>query len=219
MIIAKIFFTNFIYFMKTDKISFTSKINFVNTKTFNNFRHGSYIDYRKEFKLNDLEQSLRIGIVNADEFYTDEIRTCTAGGIIDTKNGKCAGFHIYDNLENEQNLKSIFKFIFNLVPNPDKALILGSKKLTFSNHSIPIFKTIFDELSTKIKNITSFEEHTFPFSESNIHYSLKDDIWTINSMYKERTSIIEKDILTEEDLKKCFKNIKLDNKDTIFFKE
>jgi hypothetical protein len=107
--------------------------------------------------------------------------------------------------------------IFELVPNPDRALLLGSKKLKFSPYSIPIFDKILEGLSKRIKNITVFREHIFPYSESDLHYSLKDDTWTIRSMFRPLTDYKEYDILSKETLEKSFKEIKLADGDCIQF--
>ena len=36
--------------MTVDKISFTSRINFVNSKSFEKFRHGAYVDFKKIYQ-------------------------------------------------------------------------------------------------------------------------------------------------------------------------
>lgn len=200
----------------TNNIAFTSRINFVNAKTFENFRCGTYIDFRKGCEI-VTPKFPRPDIYKTNEFYTEEVRTCTAGGVIDSKNGECLGFHIYDNLINEENADSIIENIFKLIPNPDKALLLGSKQLTCAKYSLPIFKKIYEGLSSRIKNITVFREHTLPISESNLHYSLKNDTWTVHSMYTELLNLKEHHILSENELQKCFKEVILSPDDTINF--
>lgn len=199
--------------MPDNNISFTSRINFVNSKMFDKFRHGSYIDIRKS---NNLSENLQFGISNSDEFYTDEVRTCTAGAIINSKTKQCVGFHIYDCLNNEEKIDDIINYILSFVEKPDKALLLGSKKIKCSNYSLPIFDKIYEKLASNIKNITTFKEHTFPFSESNLHYNAKNDIWTIHSLYRERINIKDNDVLSQNDIKKAFKEIKLADGDSIY---
>ena len=200
----------------TNNIAFTSRINFVNAKTFENFRCGTYIDFRKGSEI-VTPTFPRPDIYKTDEFFTDEIRTCTAGGVIDSKNGQCLGFHIYDNLTNEENVGNIIENIFKLIPNPDKALLLGSKKLACAKYSPTIFQKIYKGLSSGIKNITVFKEHIFPISESSLHYSLKNDTWTIHSMYRGFLNLKEQDLISESELQKCFKEIILSPDDTIHF--
>lgn len=212
--------------MTADKISFTSRINFVDAKTFEKFRRGTYIEFRKEFSPANIQNAqtpwfarfVRSDAVKADEFYTDEVRTCTAGGVIDTKTGQCAGFHFFDDLDNALNTKQMLNAIFHLVPNPDRALILGGKKLKCSNYSIPIFEEILKGLKAKVENITIFKEHNFPVSESDLHYNLKDDTWTIRSMYRYRTDLLHDHEVTDpEALKECFKEIKIADGDKLNF--
>ena len=216
-------------------ISFTSRINFVNTKTFDNcFRKGAYVDFRADNELTALDMITvkaveracgnkikhpRLDVLKSDEFYTDTVRTCTAGGVIDTKSGKAAGFHIYDSLANSEKIDDILENIFGNVETPDRAVILGSKNLRSSIYSIPIFQKLLKGISERVPNLTVFKEHTLPFSESNMHYSLKNDTWTIQSMYRPLTDYKEFDVASQEDLNKCFKEIKLANGDIITFGE
>ncbi len=208
-------------------ISFKSRINFVDRKVFDKFQKGIYVDFRPNNDFSALDMLMtkpspkikhpRMDVIKAKEFYTDTVRTCTAGGVINTKTGDAVGFHIYDSLDNLEKTDDILENIFGKIENPDRALIIGSKNLKFSYFSIPIFKKIFEGISERIKNITIFREHTFPFSESDIHYSAKNDTWTIRSMYRPLTDIKEIDIQSNEDLNKCFKEIKLANGDEISF--
>ena len=50
-----------------------------------------------------------------------------------------------------------------------------------------------------------------------MHYSLKDDIWTIRSMFRPLTDYKEYDILSKETLEKSFEEIKLADGDCITF--
>jgi len=209
-----------------NNISFTSRINFVDRKTFDNFRRGAFVDFRPQcvtegFDIN-LDKSKgfvndKLCMVKADEFFTEGVRTCTAGGLVDSKSGVAIGFHYYDDLANLNSVDKFIKKIFSMVPNPDKALILGSKDLKFSTYSLPIFKKIQEAISSKVANISIFKEHIFPFSETHLHYSLKDDSWTINSMYRPLTDIQEFDVLSEDIMKKCFKEVSISNGDNLYF--
>lgn len=218
--------------MCMDNISFTSRINFVDNKTFNNFRKGAYVDFRSEQEITAIDRltlklvekfsgngikNPRLDVIKSDEFYTDGVRTCTAGGIVNTKTGEAAGFHIYDCKGSLEKVDDILENLFAHVKNPDRAVILGSKNLKTAEFSIPIFKKLCDGISEKIQNVTQFREHIFPYSESNLHYSAKNDTWTIHSMFRPLTDIKEFDITSRETLDKCFKEIKLANGDTLTF--
>lgn len=206
-------------------ISFKSRINFVDAKTFDRFRRGDYIEFRADNNLSAFDLLMlkcskdirrpRIDVLKSDEFYTEAVRTCTAGGVIDTKTGEAAGFHIYDSLDNLENIDNILDNIYGNVKNPDRALILGSKDRRLSSYSIPIFQKIYEGIAKRVRNITIFKEYIFPFSESDLHYSLADDTWTIHTMFKGKNDMREHHILSEEDLDKCFKEFIIANGDTL----
>ena len=215
-----------------DNLSFTSRINFVDKKTFENFRRGTYIDFRPDNdlsfldlqKIREIEKELgskinhpRLDVVKADEFSTDSVRTCTAGSVVDTVNGEAAGFHTYDSLSNFEHVDDILDNLFWRVKNPDRAFLIGSKNLKGSEFSCPIFQKLYEGIAKHVKNVTIFREHLFPFSESDFHYSLKNDTLTINSMYKPLTDWREFDIKSKEDLNKCFKEIKVADGDIVTF--
>ena len=210
--------------MAVDKVSFTSRINFVDAKTFEKFRTGSYIDFRRDINFRNEDANspwfakiVHSDIVKAKKFYTDEIRTCTAGGVIDSKTGECAGFHFFDSLENHENTDLMLEAIFSLVPNPDRALILGGKKLAVADYSMPIFEKILKGLKSKIENVTVFKEHFYPFSESDLQYNIKKDTWTIHSMYRPLTEIKTYCVNSKDRLKNCFKEVEIAKGDSLDF--
>ena len=224
---------NFIISM--NDISFTSKYQIVDSKTFEKcFQKGAYVDFRANNDLSALdlkeikriEQEIgskinhpRLDIVKADEFNTGTVRTCAAGGVVDTKNGEAAGFHIFDCLFNFETIDDILENLFWRVKNPDRAFIIGSKTLTNSDYSKPIFRELHKGISQRVPKVTVFREHVFPYSESDIHYSVKNDTWTIHSMYKPLTDYRQYDVLAEEDLHKCYKEIKMADGDVLIFPE
>ena len=212
--------------MKANQVSFKSRINFVDAKTFEKFNRGKYIDFRRHLDLDYYAQNNRrpwfakpvhSDIARANEFYTDEVRTCSAGGIVDLKTGKCAGFHFLDSVDNFEKIDDMLKTLFELVPNPDRALILGSKKLVCANYSIQIFEKILKGLKNKIDKVTVFREHKFPYSESDLHYNIKNDTWTIHSMFRPLTDIKVHAVDSANKLESCFKNIEISNGDSIHF--
>ena len=228
--LTKIFFTIFILSM--NDISFTSRINFVDRKAFDGFRKGDYVDFRANNDLTAIDlltlravekltggeiKHPRLDVLKSDEFYTEEVRTCSAGGVVDTKTGEAVGFHIYDSFDNSERVQDVLENIFGRVKNPDRALILGSKNLKFSTYSIPIFRELYEGIAKRVPNVTIFREHTLPFSESNMHYSLKNDTWTIQSMYRPLTGIKEFDVSSQDELNKCFKEIRIANGDVVTF--
>ena len=55
-----------------------------------------------------------------------------------------------------------------------------------------------------------------PWSESDIHYSVKDDTWTIHSMYRPLTHYKEREVTSIEDLNEAFKSVKLAEGDSLY---
>ena len=172
---AKKFFRSFIFGM--NGVTFKSRINFVNRIQYDKIEKNNYIKFLELNKKVSQIPTLfkkepmrnRTDILKSQDFYTEGVRTCTAGGVINTKTAEAAGFHIFDNLYNDENVDEILENIFDRVKNPDRALLLGSKLLKCSIYSIPIFQKIYDGISKRIKNVTIFREHVFPFSESNLN--------------------------------------------------
>jgi len=205
--------------MKADNVTFKSKINFVSEKAFDKFRHGAYADVRRLQTLPEYSIKCRAGMTDADEFYTDEVRTCTAGGLINTKTRKAIGFHYYDDLSNLQNLEKFLKYLFDQIKEPDRALLIGGKNLKYSNYSLPIFDKFKEVFSKKIKILSVFQEHLFPFSESNIHYSAPKDEWTIHSMFRPKTGIVDNDLTSPDLFDCCFREIKIADGDSLFVDE
>jgi hypothetical protein len=212
-------------------VSFTSRIKFVDRNAFDSLRKGAYVDFHPDdtytafdmLKLKEIEKMFRgirnprLDVLKADEFYTDTVRTCTAGGVVDTKTGEAAGFHIFDCLRNSEKIDDILDNIFGRVKNPDRALIVGSKTLSGSDFSIPMFEKIYEGIAKRVPKVTVLREHTLPYSETNMHYSLKNDTWTLQSMYKPLTDYREFDVKSGEDLQKCFKEIKIADGDEMIF--
>jgi hypothetical protein len=193
--------------MKTDRISFTSKINFVDSKTFEKFcRNGKFVDWGRKEK----------GIVIAPEIYTEEIRTCTAGGVIDSLRQMVAGFHYLDGIEEFSHLEDFVEGLFSVIKLPERALLIGGKYLKHAVYSLPNFYEMSNMIKARVPKTTIFGEHNLPWSESNFHYSLKTDTWTINSMYRSLTDCKEHQVLSKEDLYTAFKSIELAEGDTLF---
>lgn len=192
--------------MKTDRISFTSKINFVDLKTFDkNFRKGKYIECRENG--ND--------IVIAPEFFTEQVRTCS-GMVLKGLLRKVAGCHRYDNETNYNNLPKFLHDLFEVIKAPDSAIIIGGKDLSDSIYSMPIFKGICEGVKERVPKVTIFGQHRLPWSESHFHYSAKEDTMTINSMYRPLTDYREHQVLSKEDLYKAFEYVELADCDTLY---
>lgn len=192
--------------MKTEQVSFTSRINFVTAAQFENkFLRGKYIGFK----------NLARPLLKADEFYTTEIRTCTAGGLVNTKTGESVGFHYYDDMEHNTNIHIFQDKMFNSIKDPDRAFIIGGKDLKFSPYSLANFNEIKDAITKRVPFVSYFKEHIFPLSESSIHYDLYDDEWTINSIYKPLNKTVDFDVMSRAMMKIAFREAKIANGDTL----
>ncbi len=191
--------------MINDTIAFTSNIRFVDRAT-----------YAKLNKIN------KIGfwhntpnILKADEFSSEGIKTCIGGGFINPFK-EAEGFHFWDDLTNKRRFPDLINSLFRFVKNPQRALLIGSKKLDGAFYSVEQFERFKKVLYERIKNVTIFERHRYANSQSHYHYSLGSDTWSIFSEYRKTDDgcyIQVKDLKT---LRECFVNIKIANGDRLF---
>ena len=193
--------------MEVSKISFTSNIKFVNAETFEKVKCGNFIPWSPFSRY----------IQKADEFFTESVRTCTSGALINTKAQKVLAFHIFDSLEHLKELPEILDYMFKSINNPDKALLLGGKNVCVKPYSLDMFQGIKRELNKKIKDLTVFEEHRFPNAETNMCYSLKNDTWYINSNFRNKNAIDFSSVSSEDTLNECFKKVKISPNDQLIF--
>ena len=156
----------------TQPVSFKSRINIVTNKVFAELPAGRYIDFL-------MENPKKPNIVTSDMFYTLDIRTCTGGGLKNSRHNAAAGFHFWDEKLNVKNLQSFINQLKDYVKNPDGGLLIGSKKITGSPNSVPLFKLVKKELSKICSNISYFETIKKPYGEVDFKYSLADDTWNI----------------------------------------
>ncbi len=156
----------------TYPVSFKSRINIVTNKVFAELPAGRYIDFL-------MESPIRPNIIASDKFYTLRIRTCTGGGLKSSRSNEAAGFHFWDEKLNAKNLQSFINQLKDYVKNSDGGLLIGSKKITGSPNSVPLFKLVKKELTKICPNISYFQTIKKPYGEADFKYSLPDDTWNI----------------------------------------
>lgn len=192
-----------------DNLTFKSRINFVKDNSFQQLKKGNpvgFFPFKESF-------------LKSDEFYTEAVRTCTAGGIIDSLNKKVVGFHFYDGEEVLKNLQIYLDKMFSLLEKPDKALLLGGKHLHDAKYSVEIYQKVKETLKSRLDNVTTFDIHKLPWSESDLHYSAIDDVWDIHTMWRPLTDYRERDLISQEDISNCFESMELSSDDIITFNE
>ena len=192
--------------ISANNISFTSKINFVNASEFQRVKNGTFIGFRTA------EESLR----RADEFYLENVRTCAGGCLVNTKTREAAGFHFYDSEDRIKRVIEMLKETFESI-RPDKCILFGGNNLKCGPFSMKQFEIIKNFIEPKVEKMTVFEEHLFPYAETNFHYSAKNDVCNIHSMYRPNYDYKEHDLLTRQELPICFRNVVISPDDELIF--
>ena len=191
--------------MQNNSISFTSKIRFVDRHIYKIMDKKNFIDFIHS----------KPNILKADEFYSEEIRTCTGGGLVNPYK-EAEGFHFWDDYTNKKNFPHLVNSLFRFVKNPERGLLIGSKELEIFPYSVEQFNRFKKVFLERVKNVTIFQQHTFPYAETHYHYSLADDTWTLCSHYRNEKDLNYKTIKSLDALKKCFKNISIAEGDRLF---
>lgn len=203
--LAKKYFFCFELNMQNNYITFTSKIRFVDRNTYNKLFKNNKISYFHNTP----------NILKADEFYSEEIRTCTGGGLVKPFK-EAEGFHIWDDKPNIKNFPENINRLFRFIKNPERGILIGSKKRNENPYSLEIFTKFKKIFLERVKNISLFERHRYELSETNYHYSLKDDTWTIYSTFQRGKNSAMRQIKTLDDLLECFENISIAKGDRLF---
>ncbi|MBR6127477.1 hypothetical protein IKQ21_07325 [bacterium] len=190
-----------------NNVSFKSKINFVNRQTFLKTlpENSKFINFTLESPLCEKGQ----------DFYTTGVKTCSAGGLTDTKIG-AAGFHLLDDIQNYYRIEGIWELIFKSLPvKPSNALLIGSKDQMGRPYSLKMFRKIKKILSEKVPNVSVFETHAKTMGATDCQYDLKTDTWTICTGFLDSKNKYS-EVSCVDDLRKNFKNITLSKRDTLF---
>ncbi len=192
--------------------TFTSKINFV-----------SCDDFEDRISLNgdgfvpdwNPEPCSTVG----DEFYSVQLRTCTGGGIVEPGE-KVVGFHFYDCQKNLDNAEQNVEDLFEKAPNAERGLVIGGKDLPRATCSLAQFNKIKDKLLEKLKSVSIFQTHSYADSETNYHYSVEDDEWTINTQFSVLPGHPKvHDVTTLDKLKAAFDNIIIADGDELLIQD
>lgn len=195
---------------QNQNINFKSNIKFVSGKEFDSKM------FRRFFYCGKPQDPFISSFVKGKDVWTPEVRTCTAGGVVDTND--VLAFHLIDKAENITEAKHSFADIIrNLTVETKSALLIGSKDVKSRKLSIPLFEQVKSELK-KLVTPSVFETHTNKFAESNIGYEKATDTWFINTTYPKHPMLPYKrvDITDFETLQNNFENIKIAPQDRLF---
>lgn len=191
--------------MENSSVSFTSNIHFVDRIAYNKIKKRNSIGFWHDVP----------NILKADEFYSEGIKTCTGGGIV-IPFKEAEGFHFWDDMTNKKKFPDIVNSLFRFVKNPQRALLVGSKKLDDSPYSIEQFERFKKVFTEWIKNVSLFERHRYENSQTHYIYSLNDDTWTLFSEYQKGKNIRYNQVKNLKALKECFENISIADGDRLF---
>lgn len=154
--------------------------------------------------------------IKASEFVTYGIKTCTGGGLV-IPGQEALGFHYLD--ASFSKFFKINKFIKDLGSQiqPERGLLVGGKRAALFGYifSIRNFKTFKKGLEKLTKNLSIFECHKYPFSQTGFHYSLENDTWTLCHSFINEKGAIDY-VKNLDDLKKCYKKIQIADGDRLF---
>lgn len=191
--------------MTNDSISFTSKIRFVDRPVYKMLKKNNFIDFRHG----------RPNILKSGEFYSEDIRTCTGGGLV---NPGCEseGFHFWDDMTNKKKFPELVNSLFRFVRNPQNALLVGSKDLKGNPYSLEQFARFKKVFLERVKNVSLFQQHKFLNSETHYHYSLDTDTWTLCTSFQEKSGGKLKFIKKPEDFLKVFDSVSIADGDRLF---
>ena len=191
--------------MTNDSISFTSKIRFVDRPVYKMLKKNNFIDFRHD----------RPNILKSGEFYSEDIRTCTGGGLV---NPGCEseGFHFWDDMTNKKKFPELVNSLFRFVRNPQNALLVGSKDLKGNPYSLEQFARFKKVFLERVKNVSIFQSHKFLNSETHYHYSLDTDTWTLCTSFQEKSGGKLKFIKKPEDFLKVFDSVSIADGDRLF---
>lgn len=192
--------------MKNNSVTFTSNIRFVDRPVYKIMTKNNLIGFHHNVP----------NILKAEEFYSEEIRTCTGGGLVNPFK-EAEGFHFWDDLLNKKNFDLIINKLFRYVKNPEHGLLVGAKDFEKSPYSVEQFLRFKKVFSERVKNLSVFEKHKFTNSETHYHYSLENDTWTLCSSYSENDDLIRLKFVNSLDkLFKCFERISISPNDRLF---
>lgn len=191
--------------MDKNSVSFTSNINFVDRITYSKLLKKNAIGYWHDVP----------NILKADEFYSENIRTCTGGGIVNPFN-EAEGFHFWDDKPNQKNFSKIINSLFRFVKSPERALLIGSKELDGNPYSIEQFERFKHVFTSRIKNVSLLERHRYESSQTHFHYSLNNDTWTILAQYRKSDDGRNIQVKNLKTLKECYHNVKIAQGDRLF---
>lgn len=193
--------------ISNNNLNFKSNIHFVSSP---NFRKQAFKNYFYCTSNSPLIDSMQKG----GKIWTQSVRTCSAGGLVDSKGA--LGFHFFNCLETIKKVKEdLIPIIQKENSKTQSALLIGAKRICDS--SPMLFDTVLEKLK-EVVNPSYFKIFKNIYSECGVGYDKPSDSWFINLTVPKDDSrhYIPKDILTLEELQNDFEEIKIAPQDKLF---
>ena len=153
-------------------------------------------------------------MLKGGDIWTQSIRTCSGGGLVD--NQGALGFHFFNC---EETIEKVKKDLISIIQKENyqtkSALLIGGKRLT--KNSIQLIYTVLDKIK-EVVNPSYFKIYKSIYAESDIGYDKQTDTWFINltKPVDVKNPMVRKDVLTLDELKKSFEEIKIAPQDKLF---
>ena len=190
--------------MNNSNVSFGAKIEFIDGKAFTKLKNkGQRIGYRHD----------EPNIFRCNQFHSENIRTCTGGGLEDKKHN-ALGFHFWDDAPNKKNFTDIVVKLFRWMPEANRGILIGSKELEGNPYSREQFIRFKEVFTRRLDNVSLFEKHKNTCSETNFHHDTSTDTWSLSTSYVNDNGKY-KYVKTIKDLREAFENIKIAEGDTL----
>lgn len=185
--------------------SFKARIDVVTKDEFNKRKKGIRIDFGES----------RFHMPVCDEFWTEEVRSCLAGGTYSDKGA--VGFHFFHDYDTNCFLDWATQKINDKVPRPKGGLIAGSKDLGgFSQYSVPNFNFVKEKLNNQSQNISVFEGIVPKFGQLNLAFSRPKETWTMCCEILVPQHDLKLQVNTPDKFWEFFKSIRLAKTDELF---
>ena len=126
---------------------------------------------------------------------------------------------MWDDKTNQKNFTQIVNSLFVLIKEPERALLIGSKKIDDSPYSVKQFQKFKKIFNERVKYFSFFEQHRYENSQTHYHYSVDNDTWTLFSEYAKSENGRYMQVKDLKKLKECFHNISIAKGDRLFIGE
>ncbi len=195
--------------MQSSKISFTSRIIFTPCE-----EHIRIIKKMGRHLETGYPCTLKKSLL-AKEAYTEQVRTCSAGGFVINQNGqrKVLMFHLDPNDIENLNLEQLQRELIQKIGDNkiERALLIGSKDIKTSKgyENSPLFFKFLERFIQKLNIPYSKLQGLSELDYANLSYDGNSDVWRVSTKF---TSYLREDVFQQK-TKKAFEQVLIDKGD------